>query len=517
MGSSEFNLVDGESEPKERFKVNENITTTNRTEDTSTGGDDDSSSLDLNEFGELHDNTVPKLEELGELSDLEDDHKEGKKKPVEQKIAIISKFDVIVDENKKLIDNHVGNNRFMVFCRMNLPEYVVEPDTITAKIIDIVENQCVDEVCNRPSRFLISRNESFRNMDAVPEFIKKTMVELQEQQRSETDKKRRRRSSLLRRSLSSGNMLEDQKKRIAQRKSIVSQLQAFDDEIHEEEEVDHFPEPRSVTLERSDSWTAKEETKLTTANPLDVLLEQSADKKYKLIKDHTGSNRLEVMLQLKVKSYKKSKLITCKEIIDTFKIQYSGRFLIETNDLYKVLSEDQSIAVLECLFEDILKPRVPETIPEAAGSTDIPVVQPTIPEKLPGIERATSNDTHKTAVSLLLQRKKRSGFNTRTSITKADIAKLPSFLPHHSRLSRFSSTGDVPDPRPIAPNFLPMRQTSTGILSSHSQATVSQDTMNLPRQPSFRRSLEPARRPTLSAFSQDMIKEMLERLDVEKS
>jgi len=321
---------------------------------------------------------------------------------------------------------------------------------------------------------------------------------------NDDQKKRRRRSSLLRRSLSSGNMLEDQKKRVA----MLSQLQQFDDDEDDDDDKDDQDEQqyqsdssagrnksscnisttsnnnnssRPVLLQRANSWSMSETSRETicTANPLDVIVTTTASSNpssasYQLIPNHTGNNRLAVMIQLQLPKYTalsnslREQQNMCREIVETVRRHYSGRFLVEAptmvgtnNDVgflrssgsstgvtteheYHALTDQQAAAAVQALF------RAEQQISgndEQQSPTDVSavkqqqqrpsVVKKQVIQQLQNIPTtlvaatASQNDTsdsnegnnsvtsvsdiHKVAIQSLQQRKKRQTTNTKIS------------------------------------------------------------------------------------------------------
>lgn len=190
--------------------------------------------------------------------------------------------------------HHIGNNRCVVFCKMNLTSFakavtVEEQNAVIDSVYDIVSNQCIDTVCQRAGKFLLLQseylqesNDSISNnnssnddssidvsledasrwneltKDQARSFLRDCLVREQREAAAivlppppliaavatatttieDDKKKRRRRSSLLRRSMSGGCVPEDEKKKANYRKSVLLQMVEFDESSKADDEQD---------------------------------------------------------------------------------------------------------------------------------------------------------------------------------------------------------------------------------------------------------------------------------------
>jgi hypothetical protein len=276
--------------------------------------------------------------------------------------------------------------------------------------------------------------------------------------------------------------------------------------------------PARSLLVRSPSWSqgldsARHEI---LANALDVIFRQSplldaeSDQtsnqatRYILTADHTGNNRLLVMVQLRLSRYmavtrssqgtdQKAPSAaaervgqTCRELVEAVQVGYKGRFLVEDIQIesgdtvsYRLLTDDQAAAALECVFqaeaavEEALTAPVPsssttvasvndDTMSVASGSLasvassviTLPNIPTTFNSSGPG--RATSGDVHRAAIESLQKRKKRQGVSNKISQMVA-MATGNSTLRERSR-----SAGEVLGGHgsTSSQSFIPMEQLS---------------------------------------------------------
>jgi hypothetical protein len=276
--------------------------------------------------------------------------------------------------------------------------------------------------------------------------------------------------------------------------------------------------PARGLLVRSPSWSqgldsARHEI---LANALDVIFQQSPlldaesgqtsnqDPRYTLTADHTGNNRLLVMVQLRLSRYMtvtRSSQGTdkrapppaaervgqiCRELVEAVQVGYKGRFLVENIQIesgdsvsYRLLTDDQAAAALECVFqaeaavEEALTATVPsscttvasvsdDTMSVASGSlasvASSAVTLPNIPTTFnsSGTGRATSGDVHRAAIESLQKRKKRQGVSNKISQMVA-MATGNSTLLERSRLAGEVLGGHAST---SSQSFIPMEQLS---------------------------------------------------------
>jgi hypothetical protein len=291
---------------------------------------------------------------------------------------------------------HIGNNRFRIMCQMHANKTEVVYDMI-------VQHPCLDiDGPQRGGTFLCRDGDRWRALpkDCALAFVQHQVASNsvassgvgETESNNNTDDegmKRRRRSSLLRRSLSSGNMLEDQKKRFAFRHSLLLDVSTGSEEDDEEEaeggEVGDTSElsflrntsngagsasTRRPALERLPSWSEGMDELVTvvhTANALDVIFTKSAmasRDQYQLVSSHhTGNNRLLVMVQLRLPKFlvlmdsdpqQQNAKSQCMELVAAVKENYNGRFLMEPEvdkDYFILLGDDQAATAIHCVFQ----------------------------------------------------------------------------------------------------------------------------------------------------------------------
>jgi hypothetical protein len=315
-------------------------------------------------------------------------------------IATVSNYDVLLTVSSSeppwtmadlMLDpavQHIGNNRFRIMCQMHAQQTEVVYDMI-------VQHPCLDIDGGRGGTFLCRDGEQWREL---PKAYALAFVQHQvgsnagaskeskdtEPNGEDEGMKRRRRSSLLRRSLSSGNMLEDQKKRFAFRRSLLlsdlSTGSEEDDEVEAEDVVGDEPSffrntsggtasTRRPTLERLPSWSEGMDELFTvvhTANALDVIFKKStfaSQERYQLVSSHhTGNNRLLVMVQLRLPKYltlmdavdPMNATSLCMELVAAVQENYSGRFLVEPEvdkDYFILLTDEEAATAIHCLFQ----------------------------------------------------------------------------------------------------------------------------------------------------------------------
>jgi len=512
---------------------------------------------------------------------------------------------------------HVGNNRFSILCKMYLTEFRMadteqQQTAVLQKLHDMISQQCIDSACARAGKFLLRQEEhaqSSRSSGWVEltreqafSFIRSSL-ELEQvksaaglldvppsssQATPEDDKKRRRRSSLLRRSLSGGAAMmagSDQKKRIAQRQSIRPSIRQstihlaqflegvdFDSDVDDNDKGNHA-EPTMMTmdapqnsssspvmmLQRSGSWSANNGDKqhvVQTANALDVILRiDPSTLSYSLVPNHTGNNRIGVMIQMQTSKYvalresQGTAISVCRDLVDMVKDNYCGKFLVQVNngqdDDYRCLTDEQAISALDSVFSTAAgigqKPAPPAVAAVYNNSNKqdetLSQVNPIPISFAWGGSVGSGGDAHKTAREELQRRKKRQGFNTKISqlVAKTSLERSQSVgssgsipipialpLPSPTRISKFSTTGGLTERTTAANHSVDgSRPYSASLPVSMPSATINdlleqQDETDDIGEPLDVEPLSPEalRRPTLSAFSRAMIQDMLTRLDV---
>ena len=315
---------------------------------------------------------------------------------------------------------HVGNNRFSILCKMYLTEFRMadteqQQTAVLQKLHDMISQQCIDSACARAGKFLLRQDEHAQSSrsggwveltrEQAYSFIRSSL-ELEQvksaaglvneppsssQTTLQDDKKRRRHSSLLRRSMSGGDVTagSDQKKRIAQRQSIRPSIRQstihlaqflegvdfdFDDEndngnndAEQTMMIDASQNSSSspvMMLQRSGSWCANNDDKqhvVQTANALDVILRiDPSTLSYSLVPNHTGNNRIGVMIQMQTSKYvalresQGTAISVCRDLVDMVKDNYCGKFLVQVNngqdDDYRCLTDEQAISALDSVF-----------------------------------------------------------------------------------------------------------------------------------------------------------------------
>jgi len=204
------------------------------------------------------------------------------------------------------------------------------------------------------------------------------------------DKKRRRRSSLLRRSVSESVLFapshsEFDKKKSVRKHTLLDQdmsnaasiVAAMDMEkvLQEEEDVGSLgnsfldmldPTPirtrrgsaQGRMLVRSGSFddNKKSSNVVTTAEALDIIFAKDGLGAVFSAQQHTGNNRLGVMMDLKKKSFeaaesKEQQLVIADELLVTVQKHWGGRFLMENPDpRYVLLNDDMAKELMIAAF-----------------------------------------------------------------------------------------------------------------------------------------------------------------------
>lgn len=298
---------------------------------------------------------------------------------------------------------------------------------------------------------------------------------------------------------------------------------------------------------RSGSWTAVDDLShiLQTADPLDVILRRTDTSAYELVPHHTGNNRVEVMIHLQASRYAQlcktsgNAQSVCQDIVDMVRSNYGGKFLVKRDeDDYRSLTDEQATAALDGIFraEAGLAPAAAEKVALNNNTNDQPnsLLQPLHPPIFPAaIGLGTfgdGRDAHRTARDELQRRKKKKGLKSKLGHTgaKTGIRRAQSEgvrggvsmsipTPPQEKSTRYASTGMIGNAT-TAMNWTPdEKRPLAASVPAAMNGTDVRDLLGGDDEHEDIEPLEPTRRrSTLSAFSQEMIQDMLSRLDVSR-
>lgn len=308
-----------------------------------------------------------------------------------------------------------------------------------------------------------------------------------------------------------------------------------------------------VPLKRSTSLTSLMETgavasHVLTAEALDVILNRRDDATcpYALVPNHTGNNRLLVMVHQRAERYETivddslqvSRM--CRELVETIQTFYNGRFLVEqaatttsttstttTGDLtpstyFIKLTDDQAATALACVF------RLEAQATTAAQQQHLPPPTTTLSntkqsamDAIAALSAGTAlaSDAHKTALKSLQRKKKRQ--DTQNKITQ-NYARFGTSSSDPAAAAVSSATTGIPDHHHhhnhMRGHLMDHRAHSVGLIGQQQPAAIVPEPLAvLPQRRASSGMIMPARRSTLSAFSAGMIEDMLHRLDVEQA
>jgi hypothetical protein len=267
---------------------------------------------------------------------------------------------------------------------------------------------------------------------------------------------------------------------------------------------------RQRLMERSSSFgdvpkTDSSTTIIYVANALDVLIERS-NGRYQLARSHTGNNRLSVMMDMRqtrymrIASNKMEVHRLCLDLIHLISEHYNGLFLLdETNGTFLALSNEQAAAAIASIFEDSLVSSSTSPPSSDAGFNASLASLQSNDSSFSSILPSTlqvSTDVHKAALESLHRRKKRQDTNSKLVQMATQNREMHEPIGHRQmhHEDRAVSARIIDDT--IAPLDAMVLQPHAMIQQRRASVGTLQD-----------------RRPTLSSFSQELIRDLLLQSD----